>query len=84
MLDLDYAADGLAYATTANRHALGGRRILLDGRDVTSDALAVRLVNGRPAVLLIERPARLDRSGPEPKVATRLAYGDVRAEWRAS
>ena len=59
------------------RAIVDGRRVLLNGADVTNDCQALCVCPGRQAVVLIERPTRIDRSGPEPTVAKRLVYGRV-------
>jgi hypothetical protein len=52
---------------------VSGRRVLLDGRDVTSDCTALCVCPDRSAVELLERPLRVD--GDE--IARRLVYGKV-------
>jgi hypothetical protein len=72
----DERADML-WSTTANRALVGDRRVLLDGRDVTRDCMAFCLCEGRQAVVLLQRPARIDRSGVVPRPARRIVYGRV-------
>jgi hypothetical protein len=67
----------MLWATTANRALVAGRRVLLDGKDVTNDCQAFCVCEGRQAVVLIERPTRVDRSSGEPRVAKRTVYGRV-------
>jgi len=67
----------MLWSTAANRALVAGRRVLLDGKDVTNDCLAFCLCEGRQAVVLVERPTRIDRSSGEPRIAKRTVYGRV-------